>query len=132
MAPAFGDKAGEKPVMDASQTSCCCGSDLWWSGRPARVMALKDCRVKDIACGESHCVALDLEGQAYAWGIDEMGQLGASNRHAADIAVPQEVSAKPLDIYRLPVTVAEQVSHLPVCVNPLESCSGAPCIASMP
>lgn len=83
-------------------------------------MALKECRVKDIACGESHCVAIDLDGQAYAWGIDEMGQLGAPKRHAADIAMPA-VDRKPAAT--LPVTIAEQVSHLPVCVNPLAGCA---------
>lgn len=55
-------------------------SDLWWSGRPVRVMALKECRVKDIACGESHCVAIDLDGQLFAWGSDEWGQVGAAAR----------------------------------------------------
>merc|ERR1719329_621241 len=30
----------------------------------------------------------------------------------------------------MPVTVAEQVCHLPVCVNPLESCSGVAAVAS--
>jgi len=91
-------------------------------------MALKECRVKDIACGESHCVAVDLDGQAYAWGIDETGQLGAPKRHAADIAMPA-IDVKPAA--SMPVTMAEQVSHLPVCINPLAGCTWNPGIASL-
>jgi len=131
LAPAI---PAEKPLadkvasIDTSQTTCGCGSDLWWSGRPARVMALKECRVKDIACGESHCVAVDLDGQAYAWGIDEMGQVGAQKRHAADIA-PPVANIKP--VASMPVTIAEQVSHLPVCLNPLDLCNGVGGLASL-
>eukprot|EP00929_Paragymnodinium_shiwhaense_P104320 TRINITY_DN6866_c0_g2_i1.p1 TRINITY_DN6866_c0_g2~~TRINITY_DN6866_c0_g2_i1.p1 ORF type:complete len:2190 (+),score=564.10 TRINITY_DN6866_c0_g2_i1:86-6655(+) len=66
------------------------GSDLWWSGRPIRVMALKESRVKDIACGESHCVAVDVDGQLYAWGGDEFGQAsGVPGRQA--VYLPTQV-----------------------------------------
>jgi len=83
------------------------GSDLWWSGRPARVMALKECRLRDIACGESHCAAVDLDGQVFAWGMNEYRQVGSS-RHAADLPY-----GKPSESGDCPVI------HLPVCVNPI-------------
>eukprot|EP00811_Abedinium_folium_P026129 NODE_3800_length_1983_cov_9.830819.p1 GENE.NODE_3800_length_1983_cov_9.830819~~NODE_3800_length_1983_cov_9.830819.p1 ORF type:complete len:641 (+),score=161.21 NODE_3800_length_1983_cov_9.830819:93-1925(+) len=95
------------------------GTDLWWSSWPVRVMALKESRVKDIACGESHCMAVDADGQLYAWGSDEWGQLGVMQRHAADLAH----SASP-DATAVAVAVAEKVAHLPVCVNPLRTPPG--------
>uniref|UniRef100_A0A7S4UW88 Uncharacterized protein n=1 Tax=Alexandrium monilatum TaxID=311494 RepID=A0A7S4UW88_9DINO len=79
-----GDAATGPPLGSATGTSCCstcgrrcggAGPDLWWSGRPIRIMALKECRMKDVACGEAHCVALDMEGQLFAWGCDEAGQV---------------------------------------------------------
>lgn len=94
-----------------SHTPACSGSDLWWCGRPARVMALKECRLRDIACGESHCAAVDIDGQVFAWGTNDCHQVGAS-RHSADIARGKKADTGEAD---------GQVLHLPVCVNPMNA-----------
>ena len=85
-------------AMPAPQPGHQVGIDLCWSSRPARVMALKEHRIRDIACGESHCVAIDLEGQLFAWGSDEWSQVGAG--------------AKGSD---------QQVAHVPLLVGPSQS-----------
>lgn len=82
------------------------GSDIWWSARPVRVMALKEHRVKEIACGESHCVVIDVEGRLHAWGGDEWGQVGAPRRRTE--AAPED--AHPLD-------ATEHCVYWPVCVS---------------
>ncbi|CAK9095472.1 Probable E3 ubiquitin-protein ligase HERC4 (HECT domain and RCC1-like domain-containing protein 4) (HECT-type E3 ubiquitin transferase HERC4) [Durusdinium trenchii] len=53
------------------------GEDLPWSGQPVRVVALKEVRIREVACGESHCLALDLEGHLYTWGFDGFSQVDA-------------------------------------------------------
>lgn len=34
-------------------------------------------RIKEIACGSTHSLALDYEGNVYSWGNDQKGQLGS-------------------------------------------------------
>ncbi|CAJ1402019.1 unnamed protein product [Effrenium voratum] len=55
-------------------------NDVPWSGTPVRVVALKEVRVSEVACGESHCVAVDQEGHLHAWGFDEYCQVGGDDR----------------------------------------------------
>ncbi|CAE8617097.1 unnamed protein product, partial [Polarella glacialis] len=83
------------------------GSDLAWTGRPVRVMALKESRVQDIACGESHCLALDAEGQLFAWGSDDCHQVGGDAVEAVSSA-----SLHSLDASRPTFTGCPAV-HLP-------------------
>ena len=53
----------------------------------------KDLRIKDVACGEAHCLALDMEGQIFAWGFDEFSQAGG--KAAADEVLVQSPLASP-------------------------------------
>lgn len=43
---------------------------------PALVFELRHMRIVDIAAGDTHCMALDDEGNVYAWGTNTMGQCG--------------------------------------------------------
>eukprot|EP00434_Breviolum_minutum_P031356 symbB.v1.2.027727.t1/scaffold2866.1/size70932/3 len=71
------------------------GEDLLWSGAPVRVVALKEVRVKEVACGESHCIALDLEGRLHAWGFDEFCQVGGNHFVASPLSSPRGPHGRP-------------------------------------
>ncbi|XP_076633725.1 RCC1 and BTB domain-containing protein 1-like isoform X1 [Colletes latitarsis] len=43
--------------------------------------------VLDIACGNSHCLALTNEGEVYAWGRNDAGQVGNGNKINQDVPV---------------------------------------------
>ena len=43
--------------------------DLPWSAAPVRLVALKEVRIKDVACGEAHCLALDVEDREQSWQV---------------------------------------------------------------
>lgn len=64
------------------------GADLSWSGSPVRLVSLKGCRIQEIACGESHNLAIDTEGQLYAWGCINPG-------HGEEVAVSGGNSKNP-------------------------------------
>ena len=48
---------------------------------PTRIKTFDDCesRVKEIACGERHCVAVLEDGKVFSWGCCSQGQLGHEN-----------------------------------------------------
>jgi Regulator of chromosome condensation (RCC1) repeat len=50
---------------------------------PRRVEALEGVKIVDVACGEAHAVAIDDDGQVYAWGKGDCGQLGTGNTNDA-------------------------------------------------
>ena len=56
---------------------------------PYKVESLIGKRVKKIASGDSHVVALTDEGEVYTWGCGEFGRLGFG--HEDDCSVPQRV-----------------------------------------
>ncbi len=39
-------------------------------------MHLRDDIIKEICCGHSHTLVLNIHGQMYSWGCNEQGQLG--------------------------------------------------------
>nr|XP_022329995.1 probable E3 ubiquitin-protein ligase HERC1 isoform X2 [Crassostrea virginica] len=53
-----------------------CGSAEYTALRPRLVEDLQSKRVVDIACGDSHVIALTHESEVYAWGNNAMGQCG--------------------------------------------------------
>lgn len=53
-----------------------CGSAEYTALRPRLVEDLQSKRVVDIACGDSHAIALTHESEVYAWGNNAMGQCG--------------------------------------------------------
>lgn len=63
-------------------------SDLF---TPQPVKALQGLRIKQIACGDSHCLAVTMEGEAQSWGRNQNGQLGLGNTE--DSLLPQKISA---------------------------------------
>jgi alpha-tubulin suppressor-like RCC1 family protein len=46
---------------------------------PIPVKLISDIRVKDIACGDAHTLALTIDGRLYSWGGAGCGQLGHPN-----------------------------------------------------
>ena len=79
------------------------GSDYWgcigWgqSGNenvltPVKVSKFVDSNVKvtQVACGDSHVVALTENGDVFSWGCGELGRLGLN--HEDDMSVPQPVN----------------------------------------
>ena len=62
----MGRKAGELSKSTNTQ----------WS--PTRLAALKDVKIVSVSknCASANCFAIDEEGQVWAWGRNEAGQLG--------------------------------------------------------
>ncbi|XP_043720605.1 ultraviolet-B receptor UVR8-like isoform X4 [Telopea speciosissima] len=63
-------------------------SDLF---TPQPIKALHGLRIKQIACGDSHCLAVTIEGEVQSWGRNQNGQLGLG--HTEDSLVPQKIKA---------------------------------------
>ncbi|GFY87472.1 regulator of chromosome condensation (RCC1) family protein [Actinidia rufa] len=63
-------------------------SDLF---TPQPIKALQGLRIKQIACGDSHCLAVTMEGGVQSWGRNQNGQLGLGT--IEDSPVPQKIDA---------------------------------------
>ncbi|EOA13376.1 hypothetical protein CARUB_v10026414mg [Capsella rubella] len=63
-------------------------SDLF---TPLPIKALHGIRIKQIACGDSHCLAVTMEGEVQSWGRNQNGQLGLGDTE--DSLVPQKIQA---------------------------------------
>lgn len=63
-------------------------SDLF---TPQPIKALHGVRIKQIACGDSHCLAVTMEGEVQSWGRNQNGQLGLGTTE--DSLVPQKIQA---------------------------------------
>ncbi|KAK4490630.1 hypothetical protein RD792_001318 [Penstemon davidsonii] len=63
-------------------------SDLF---SPQPIKALQGMRIKQIACGDSHCLAVTMEGEIQSWGRNQNGQLGLGTTE--DSLVPQKIDA---------------------------------------
>eukprot|EP00928_Gymnodinium_smaydae_P020157 TRINITY_DN17791_c0_g1_i1.p1 TRINITY_DN17791_c0_g1~~TRINITY_DN17791_c0_g1_i1.p1 ORF type:complete len:1124 (+),score=129.20 TRINITY_DN17791_c0_g1_i1:67-3372(+) len=95
---------------------------IWWNGRVVQAMLPHGAHMLDVACSESHCIAVDLDGRLFSWGNNEFNQLGcghpskSSTAHAAkgqtsDAGAGTAASAG----FRLPalVNVADKLRRLP-------------------
>ncbi|XP_048738015.2 probable E3 ubiquitin-protein ligase HERC1 isoform X3 [Ostrea edulis] len=67
-----------------------CGSAEYTALRPRLVEDLQSKRVVDIACGDSHVLALTQESEVYAWGNNAMGQCGQGHAQSP-ITRPRKV-----------------------------------------
>ncbi|KAL0378192.1 UNVERIFIED_CONTAM: Ultraviolet-B receptor UVR8, partial [Sesamum radiatum] len=63
-------------------------SDLF---TPQPIKALQGLRIKQIACGDSHCLAVTMEGEVQSWGRNQNGQLGLGSTE--DSLVPRKIEA---------------------------------------
>ncbi|KAJ8769146.1 hypothetical protein K2173_000921 [Erythroxylum novogranatense] len=63
-------------------------SDLF---TPQPIKALQGLRIKQIACGDSHCLAVTIEGEVQSWGRNQNGQLGLGTTE--DSLMPQRIKA---------------------------------------
>ncbi|KMQ94954.1 rcc1 and btb domain-containing protein 1 [Lasius niger] len=62
-----------------------------FSATPTRVAGLSDKRIVDIACGSGHSLALTSDGMVYAWGENNLGQVGNENSSIFDGSLPRQV-----------------------------------------
>ncbi|PWA92826.1 regulator of chromosome condensation (RCC1) family protein [Artemisia annua] len=58
---------------------------------PQPIKALQGLRIRQIACGDSHCLAVTMEGEVQSWGRNQNGQLGLGT--IEDSLVPQRIEA---------------------------------------
>ncbi|CAO2832421.1 unnamed protein product [Amaranthus hypochondriacus] len=58
---------------------------------PHPIKALGGNKIKQIACGDSHCLAITMEGEVASWGRNQNGQLGIGTTE--DCQVPQKIQA---------------------------------------
>ncbi|XP_030471685.1 ultraviolet-B receptor UVR8 isoform X2 [Syzygium oleosum] len=58
---------------------------------PQPIKALQGLRIKQIACGDSHCLAVTVEGEVQSWGRNQNGQLGLGTTE--DSLLPQKIHA---------------------------------------
>ncbi|KAG6551955.1 hypothetical protein Mapa_006572 [Marchantia paleacea] len=58
---------------------------------PHPIKALRGIEISQIACGDSHCLAITTEGDVHSWGRNQNGQLGLG--HNEDSLVPKKVVA---------------------------------------
>ncbi|KAG5528963.1 hypothetical protein RHGRI_029580 [Rhododendron griersonianum] len=63
-------------------------SDLF---TPQPIKALLGLQIRQIACGDSHCLAVTMEGEVQSWGRNQNGQLGLGTTE--DSLVPQRINA---------------------------------------
>ncbi|CAI9753039.1 unnamed protein product [Fraxinus pennsylvanica] len=61
-------------------------SDLF---SPQPIKGLQGLRIKQIACGDSHCLAVTMEGEVQSWGRNQNGQLGIGTTE--DSLVPRKI-----------------------------------------
>lgn len=58
---------------------------------PQPIKVLQGLRIKQIACGDSHCLAVTMEGEVQSWGRNQNGQLGLGTTE--DSLLPQKIRA---------------------------------------
>ncbi|KAI0496120.1 hypothetical protein KFK09_022427 [Dendrobium nobile] len=58
---------------------------------PQPIKALQGIRIKQIACGDSHCLAVTMQGVVQSWGRNQNGQLGLGTNE--DSLIPQKIQA---------------------------------------
>ncbi|XP_020245605.1 ultraviolet-B receptor UVR8-like, partial [Asparagus officinalis] len=63
-------------------------SDLFM---PQPIKALQGIMIKQIACGDSHCLAVTMNGEVRSWGRNQNGQLGLGTTE--DSLIPQKIQA---------------------------------------
>ncbi|KAJ0973190.1 hypothetical protein J5N97_021149 [Dioscorea zingiberensis] len=58
---------------------------------PQPIKALQGIKIKQIACGDSHCLAVTMDGEVQSWGRNQNGQLGLGTNE--DSLVPQKIQS---------------------------------------
>ncbi|XP_074304705.1 ultraviolet-B receptor UVR8-like [Silene latifolia] len=56
---------------------------------PQPIMTLNSVKIKQIACGDSHCLAINMNGEVMSWGRNQNGQLGLNTTE--DSLIPQKI-----------------------------------------
>ncbi|KAL9233360.1 hypothetical protein vseg_008375 [Gypsophila vaccaria] len=56
---------------------------------PQSIKTLDGLKIKQIACGDSHCLAITMDGEVMSWGRNQNGQLGLNSTE--DSLIPQKI-----------------------------------------
>ncbi|XP_074307934.1 ultraviolet-B receptor UVR8-like isoform X2 [Silene latifolia] len=56
---------------------------------PQSIKTLDSLKIKQIACGDSHCLAITMDGEVTSWGRNQNGQLGLNSTE--DSLIPQKI-----------------------------------------
>jgi len=56
------------------------GLSHYYAYRPQPVVSLLGHRIREVACGQQHCIALTSSGDLYAWGDNSKYQLGLDSQ----------------------------------------------------
>ncbi|KAK9735538.1 hypothetical protein RND81_04G211300 [Saponaria officinalis] len=56
---------------------------------PQSIKTLDGLKIKQIACGDSHCLAVTMDGEVMSWGRNQNGQLGLNSTE--DSLIPQKI-----------------------------------------
>lgn len=62
-----------------------------WITTPTRVKALKNLKVKKIACGSNHAIVITEDGEVYVWGDNISGWLGLGENAGKYVLTPTRV-----------------------------------------
>ncbi|KAL2936214.1 Ultraviolet-B receptor UVR8 [Bienertia sinuspersici] len=57
---------------------------------PQPIKAFDGIKIKQIACGDSHCLAVTMDGEVASWGRNQNGQIGIGTTE--DVLVPQKIT----------------------------------------
>ena len=52
------------------------------------ILSLKDEMIREICCGHSHTLAINVHGQVFVWGLNESGQLGLGSEAPPTVRKP--------------------------------------------
>ncbi|XP_063955724.1 probable E3 ubiquitin-protein ligase HERC1 isoform X1 [Lytechinus pictus] len=107
-----------------------CGSSEAISLRPKLVEDLQFTRIVDIACGDSHCLALTHDNEVYGWGNNAMGQCGQGHTTSPITRVKKVASLEGVTIHQISAGTSHSVAwtalpsdrqvvawHRPFCVD---------------
>lgn len=75
----FGSDNGIVMTCGDGSNGCLGHSDWSSASRPRLIEALLSVDVTALACGASHVVAVGSDGEVFAWGNNQHGQLGITN-----------------------------------------------------
>ncbi|XP_033633807.1 probable E3 ubiquitin-protein ligase HERC1 isoform X2 [Asterias rubens] len=107
-----------------------CGSAETTAVRPKLVEDLQNTRVVDIACGDSHCIALSHDNEVYAWGNNAMGQCGQGHTTSPVLRPKKVLGLEGITLHQISAGTSHSIAwtalptdrqvvawHRPFCVD---------------
>lgn len=111
-----------------------CGSAEYTALRPRLIEEFQSTCIVDIACGDTHCLALSHENEVYAWGNNTMGQCGQGHAQSPISKPKKVIGMEGINIHQISAGTSHSVAwttlptdrnviawHRPFCVDLQES-----------